>query len=150
MSVVKKKEVGRPVVITPSTLRKLEEVFALGGTDEEACLFGGIGKTTLYEFQKKNPEFQERKEALKQSPILKARKAVIEAFEDNPDLALKFLERRKKDEFSPRTEQTHSGQVQVTESAKESLLQKLREACEAREKVVPPEMEIGDSHLVPK
>ena len=132
MPVEKKKEIGRPAAMTPLVLRKLEEVFALGGTDEEACLFAGIGKTTLYEFQKQNPEFAERKETLKQSPVLKARQTVVKAIEKDPTLAFKYLERKRKDEFSPRTEQAHTGQVKLEESARESLIRKLQEACKKR------------------
>ncbi len=96
---------GRPTVMTPETIDKLEEVFALGGTDEEACFYAGIGKTTLYRYQEENPDFRERKEALKQTTILKARQTVVRSL-DNPDYAFKYLERKKKDEFSLRSELT--------------------------------------------
>ena len=86
-------------------LQKLEEVFAIGGTDTEACFYAGIGTSTLYEYQKDNPEFVERKEALKEKPILKARQTVVKSL-DNPDMALKYLERKRKAEFSLRVEQT--------------------------------------------
>jgi len=35
--------------------------FLISGTDEEACLYAGIGMSTLYNYQKENPVFQERK-----------------------------------------------------------------------------------------
>lgn len=99
-------DVGRPTVMTPETISKLEEVFALGGSDLEACFYAGISKDSLYRYQSDNPEFSERKEALKEQPILKARRSVLNGIDGDPELALKFLERRKKSEFSLRTELT--------------------------------------------
>lgn len=93
-------DVGRPTIMTPEIISKLEEVFALGGSDEEACFFAGIGKSTLYNYQKENPEFVERKEALKETPILKARRTVVDALKE-PNMAFKFLERKRRGEFGP-------------------------------------------------
>ena len=92
--------------MTPETINKLEEIFALGGSDLEACFFAGISRQTLYNYQHDHPEFVERKEELKEQPILKARRSVLKGIDEDPELALKFLERRKKAEFSLRTEVT--------------------------------------------
>ena len=103
-------DVGRPTVMTDIVIGKLEEAFSLGCTDAESCFYAGIAKDTLYEYQTKNPDFTDRKEALKESPIFKARKSVVDAMPNDPELSLKYLERKKKDEFSPRSESinTHS------------------------------------------
>lgn len=100
---------GRPTVMTDLTVQKLKEAFAFGCTDEEACYYAEIAKQTLYNYQKENPEFIDQKEALKQRPILLARQEVINGLTGNPELALKFLERKKKDEFSLRSEITGGG-----------------------------------------
>lgn len=92
--------------MTPETVNKLEEVFALGGSDLEACFYAGISRQTLYNYQHDHPEFVERKEELKEQPILKARRSVLNGIDTDPELALKFLERRKKSEFAQRTEMT--------------------------------------------
>lgn len=94
---------ARPTVMTKSVINKLEEAFALGCTDLEASLYANIAPATLYNHQDKNPEFLERKDQLKMSPILKARKTVVGSL-DNPDIAMKYLERKKKDEFSTRVD----------------------------------------------
>jgi hypothetical protein len=99
-------DVGRPTLLTPETIQKLEEAFALGCTDLEACLYAGISKSTLYNYQEKNPKFVERKEELKETPVLLARTTVINSLKKNPDMAMKYLERKKKDEFSLRVENT--------------------------------------------
>ena len=95
---------ARPTVMTPEVIQKLEEAFAWGCTDIEACLWADIATPTLYLYQEKHPEFIERKAALKETPIMKARKSVISALSNDPKLALAYLERRKKDEFSLKTE----------------------------------------------
>ena len=97
---------GRPTIFTRELLDKLEYVFALGGTDKEACLFAAVSPAALYIYQQKNPDFVERKDLLKESPVLAARESVVKSLKRNPELALKFLERKKKDEFSLRSELT--------------------------------------------
>lgn len=99
-------DTGRPPTDWDTVIPKLEEVFALGGSDLEACFYAGISKSTLYRYQEEHPEFCDRKEALKEQPILKARRSVLKGIDEDPELALKFLERRKKAEFSLRTELT--------------------------------------------
>lgn len=94
---------GRPTVMTEVTLGKLEEAFAYGASDTEACFYAGINPDTLYEYQKKHPEFTERKEALKEQPILKARQTVVLSLDD-PKNAQWYLERKRKGEFSTKTE----------------------------------------------
>lgn len=91
-------EIGRPTVMTEDVLHKLEEAFALGCTDLEACLYADISKTVLYNYQKEHPEFVERKEELKEKPVLKARTTVVKSLDD-PNHAFKYLERKKRGEF---------------------------------------------------
>ncbi len=97
---------GRPTIFTPETVHKLEEAFAWGCTDIEACLHAGVSKAGLYKYQNSHPEFVDRKEALKNKPYLLARRSIVDRLPRDPDLALKFMERKKKDEFSPRQEHT--------------------------------------------
>jgi len=85
-------------------LPKLEAVWALGGTDGEACYFADISISALHRYLNSHPRISERKERLKHKPFLAARTAVIEAFKDDPNLALKFLERKLKSEFALRHE----------------------------------------------
>lgn len=104
-------DVGRPTVMTPEVLAKLEEVFALGGSDEEACFYADISTSSLYKYQQEYPDFTERKERLKETPVLKARRTVINSL-DKPEHAFKFLERKKRKEFAPPAQSIeHSGEV---------------------------------------
>ena len=93
------KKMGRPPKLTELTVKKLCESFAYGCTDLEACLYADISKTALYNYEKKNPHFVEQKAKLKENPVLQARKSVVDGLRLDPNLSLKFLERKKKDEF---------------------------------------------------
>jgi len=87
------------------TLKKLEEAFSIGCTDSEACAYADISPASLYMYQKGNPKFQERKKQLKDKPILLARKIVVDAIQGgDSDLAFKYLERKRRDEFALRVE----------------------------------------------
>ena len=98
-------KVGRPNIITQEIIHKLEEVFAIDGTDEEACFYANIAEATLYNYQNEHPEFLERKKHLKQRPILKARQTITKSLDD-PLNAKWYLERKRKKEFAERSELT--------------------------------------------
>ena len=100
------KKEGRPTSMTPETIAKLDEVFSIGGSDEEACFYANIGKTTLYNYQQEHPEFVERKEALKERPVLKARQTVVQKLGESYSNAMDYLSRKRKLEFSARSELT--------------------------------------------
>lgn len=102
--------------MTPDVVKKLEEAFLLGCTDLEACLYADISKQTLYNYQESHPEFVDRKEQLKENPILLARTSVINSMQKDGDLALKYLERKRKDEFSTKSESstTLNGTLNLT------------------------------------
>ena len=104
---------GRPTVMTETVLAKLEEAFALGCTDKEACLFADISPDALYKYQRANPEYIKRKEALKETPVLLARTTVVKAVKDNPTMAFQFLERKKRDEFGPHQKVDIQGDVTI-------------------------------------
>jgi hypothetical protein len=103
-------EVGRPTIMTPETIAKLEEVFSIGGSDEEACFYADIGKTTLYNFQQDHPEFVERKEALKERPVLKARQTIVKAL-DQPNFAFEYMKRKRRKEFGDSQDITTDGKA---------------------------------------
>lgn len=103
------KPVGRPSKMTKLTVKKLEEAFSLGCSDVEACFYADISKQTLYTYQEQNQEFIDRKEALKKNPVLLARQSVIKGMATDPLLALKYLERKERREFSLRSETETNG-----------------------------------------
>lgn len=73
---------GRPRKIDATVLQKLEDAFSNALPDDEACLYAGIAPATLYNYQKRNPKFIERKEALKLTPNIAARKTIVATLAD--------------------------------------------------------------------
>ena len=99
--------------MTPALIKKLELSFAVGCTDLEACFDAGISHQALYNYQKKHPEFVERKEGLKRRPITVARNTVIQELKNDVNTAKWYLERKKKDEFAPLYKTEHSGNIGI-------------------------------------
>jgi hypothetical protein len=98
-------DIGRPTVMTELVVAKLEEAFINGASDVEACFFAGIHKQSLYDYQKLNPDFADRKEALKDQTKFQAKKNV-KAKIDEKDIETSkwYLERKAKDEFSSKSD----------------------------------------------
>lgn len=99
---------GKFTKLSPDTIKRLEEVFSLDGSIEEACFWAEISKQTYYNWLKKNPKMGERFDALRERPTLKARKEVVSGIDNNPEFALKYLERKKKKEFSTQQNFDHT------------------------------------------
>lgn len=122
---------GRPTVMTDEVIAKLEQVFAMDGTIQEAIYFAGISKDSYYDFLKLNPEYSERFEALRNKPVLLARQTVVKKLSENYSNAMDYLSRKAKKEFSQRTEVTGAGgeslmQPVLTEKEKDRLLALLK------------------------
>jgi hypothetical protein len=82
--------------MTPARVNKLEEAFLMGCTDLEACLFADISKQTLYNYQESHPEFVDRKESLKQNPLLLSRGIQLDKLkEGDSTIAQKVLDRKE-------------------------------------------------------
>ena len=84
----------------PTIKAKLEQAFAIGCTDEEACIVAGISKGTLYGYIEQDPDFHERKEELKQFPVIKAKHSVVSRLKKDVATSKWYLERKTK-EFKP-------------------------------------------------
>jgi len=124
-----RKKLGRPTVMTPEVIEKLESAFLLGCTDNEACFIADISPAALYQYQEANPIFTERKLLLKENQIYLARESVAKGIKRDPKLALSFLERKLKSEFSLRTELTGADGKDLTPiSIDSSLLGKFSDA----------------------
>lgn len=108
--------VGRPKIVSSEVIQKLEQAFSFGCTDGEACLHAGISKALLYLYQKQHPDFLERKDLLKETTILKARTEVIKGLSNNPEFALRYLERKRKAEFGLRYEHTGADGTPLNET----------------------------------
>ena len=99
---------GRIKIIDQVILDKLREAFLFGATDKEACLYVGICRDTLYDYQKKNKEFSDQKEEWKSNPLLKAKKTIFDNL-DKHTVAMWYLERKARNEFD--LKQNNNGEV---------------------------------------
>lgn len=102
-------KVGRPTVITPEVLAKLEQAFAIDATVEEALSYAEIKPDAYYDYLKKNPDFSERIKELRQRPILAARQRVVQGVKENYSNAMDYLKRKRKLEFGDSVEHTGEG-----------------------------------------
>ena len=101
-----KKPLGRPTEKTPEAMSKIYEAAALGCTVEEMALASGVHRATLHNWMKEDEELRDRIDELKQTPYLKARRTIDKAIGENPQYAFEYMKRKKKDEFSERSEFT--------------------------------------------
>ena len=109
-----KNDTGRPTVMTPDTIAKLEQAFSWGCTDNEACIWAGINPSSLYDYQLEHPDFTKRKEFLKETPSLKARQVInIALVNKDKQAAQWWLERKRKEEFSTRSELVQPEPIKV-------------------------------------
>lgn len=90
----------RPTIITPEVVAKLTEAFKLDVTVEEACQYAGISKDTYYRKLKEDEEFSDEMERARMYVTMLARRSVITHMEKDGNLALKYLERKRRKEFS--------------------------------------------------
>lgn len=91
----------RPTVMDENIVSKLEEGFSRWLTDNEACLYADISRSTLFRYIEQNPEFWNRKELLKDMPKMKAKLVVTDKILEKDDYNSRwYLERKGKDEFS--------------------------------------------------
>jgi len=109
----RKNKGGRPRKINKDVLQKLEDAFSNALPDKEACLYAGIAPQTLYNYQKRNPKFVERKEQLKLTPNIAARKSIVAALGD-VGVAKWWLE-KKDPAFKPTSKLEHSGSIEVAD-----------------------------------
>jgi len=118
---------GRTTVMTLEVIRKLENAFSYGFDDRTACFLAGIGTTSLYKYQEKNPKFAERKEELKKKPDIMAKQTAVNSLK-LPQYAWRWLERRNAD-FTPTSKtqttlEVRSGEdimVEMSEEEKKAL-----------------------------
>jgi hypothetical protein len=88
-----------------------------GFNDGEACFYANIAKRTLGYYEENNPEFVLRKEELRRSQHLAAKRNIAESLKNkNTPISQWFLERRDED-YKPQQKIEHSGLIQTDNSA---------------------------------
>lgn len=92
-------KMGRPTVMTPEVLAKLEQAFAIDASVDEALSYAEIKPDAYYDYLKKNPDFSDRIKDLRNRPVLAARQRVVQGVKENYSNAMDYLKRKKKLEF---------------------------------------------------
>lgn len=117
--------------ITQQTINNLIKAFSMGCTDNEACLMANISLSTLYAFQTINKSFVDKKNKLKDKPLLQARTKVIKDIDKDTNTAKWYLERKAKTEFGKSIEEkAHitNNNIVVSESEAHNLLDTLNKS----------------------
>lgn len=115
-----------PSKLNDIVVGKLEQAFAIDATIEEACFYAGINKDTYYAWKKRFPELSDRLELLRNTPILAARQTLATAVMTDSDMALKYLERKRRDEFGRNLDLTSKGEQLGIELTPEQSFQLIR------------------------
>ena len=89
----------RPTKFTESTLKKLKEAFLMDFNDVQACSYAGISETSLYNYQKKYPEFLKEKRLLKENLKMKTKFWIYKRVTKQDWNALKFVAEKLLDEY---------------------------------------------------
>ena len=100
--------------LTPETIQKLEHVFAIDWTVEEACFYADIHKDTYYRWVKEDPTLLHKFTRLRNKPVLAARHEVVKGISNDKEFALKYLKNKRNKEFSERQEVDQETNMNIT------------------------------------
>lgn len=96
---VKKENRGAPTKLTPENIVRLKELASLDASIPEMAMYCNVSKQTVYVWLKENPELNDEIERLREVPILKIRRTVVEKATESYSNAVDYLKRKRKDEF---------------------------------------------------
>jgi hypothetical protein len=90
-------KVGRPTKLTNDTVTKLESIFKIGGTTEEACSYALISRETYYRWLDEDKDFMTKMESAKHYSDIVAKNIVVDSMhkDQNLDTAKWWLEKRQ-------------------------------------------------------
>ncbi len=91
--------------LNDDTVNKLEQAFSIGADVSTACFYANISRQTYYNWIEENKELADKFDRLREKPVLKAYQTVADKLGEI-DTAKWYLERKRKKEFSTRTEST--------------------------------------------
>ncbi len=116
---------SRPRKINESHLQKLEYAVNLGCNKREACRYAKIPESTFYEYVRNNPEFSVKIERWQLASVLQARMTVCKALETDANLAWKYLQKKRPEEFGTNVEVTYQPPAMATAEHMRKLLDAL-------------------------
>lgn len=124
-----KNDTWRPLVMTPSTIQKLEAIFKIDWTVTEACLYAGISLATYYTRCEKDAKFLERMERAKQFPYILAKKTLFKSINDENIMvaqrwAIEFLKRRE-DNYKDKVETKNETVLEVLSDEDKNIIDEI-------------------------
>lgn len=119
--------------IDQEAVKKLEEAFSIGADISAACFFANISRQTYYNWAKSFPELAERFDSLRERPVMRAYKTIAENL-GKPETARWYLERKRKDEFSTKTENVVNGVMATADMSEEEFNNILEEYAKNRQR----------------
>ena len=98
--------------LTPETVNKLKEAFAIDCTIEQACKYAEISKQTYYNWINANPELLDEFEEMKETLPLKAKHNIaLKIHAGDVPLSERYLSRKEPDTYADRLKIEHSGEI---------------------------------------
>lgn len=120
------------------TIREKVELFIvackLDATVEECCAYAGISQAQYRYFYEQHPDFSQVKAACNELMNLTARNRLATGITESFDNALRYLERKKKKEFSTRTETDITSGGEKLETFDDERIAKIAKEIINREK----------------
>lgn len=88
---------GRPTKLTDDTVKKLESIFKVGGTIEEATSYAGITRQSYYNYVENDDAFLTKMEAAQHFADVVAKNVVVDAIVKDKDISTArwWLEKRQ-------------------------------------------------------
>lgn len=108
---------GRPTVMTPEVIAKLEEGLKLDFTIGEACAYAQIDQATYYRKCKSDKDFARRMESAQMFIFYAAKRNIGQSVinDKNVEDAKWLLKRRQKERYSERVDNNISGSINISQ-----------------------------------
>lgn len=136
------KKIGRPAKIDEGVVNKLEQAFAIGASDSEACSYAGISRQTYYSYVKNNSEFLDRVNQLKSKLPMKAKSELARMVQNGNEKAI-FWYLDRVDKRDKQDEENKENQLML-----EGLVAEERKRLLSIRKFEPSEMDRVDEYAL--
>ena len=97
---------ARPTKMNETVVGKLEEIFRIYWTIQEACSQAGIDTSTYHDWVKKYPEFSNRMSAARDYAFIVARKTLFNAASQGSEKAAVEILKRRDKRYNDKIDQT--------------------------------------------
>lgn len=100
LNLVKKVKMGAPVKLDAEVITKLKAAFANSFSVEQAAMYAGVTKQTIYNWKERHPDLFDDIWRYRENPTMKAKQVVIDAVNKGDiETAKWWLKNKASDEF---------------------------------------------------